>query len=423
VDVEQRVRPRPAPQLRGEEQASDSIPVAPPLANDSILLRDTASAEPTEEDLAVELAGAIQLQKISTRLIQEKDAGKLNREIVLAAMAIMRSQMGSMQVYHPGRNELYLLVSENFHPDSEKFWEWVSVGEASSCGQAFERGERIVVPDVEQCEFLAGSEDLDHYRKSGMGAVQSTPLISRSGRPIGMISTHWARPHEPSERDLRLFDILARQAADLIERTQSEEHQALLVNELNHRVKNNLAIVQALALQTFKRADVPRKVLHAFEGRLEALASTHDLLTRSHWESADLGELVRKALSACGVTRRASVDGPPLRLGSTTAVTLAMALHELCTNAIKYGALSVETGHVAIDWSIGGDGEPRFLFHWQEQGGPQVAVPRRRGFGSRLMERALANDLKGQTRLEFRADGVRFTIDAPLPSHSDALPS
>jgi two-component sensor histidine kinase len=423
VDVEQRVRSRTAPQLPVEGQVPDSIPVAALVANDQILLRAGAPAEPAEEDLAVELAGAIQLQKISTRLIQEKDAGKLNRDIVLAAMAIMRSEMGSMQVYHPGRNELYLLVSENFHPDSVKYWEWVTLGESSTCGQAFAEAQRIVVPDIEACTFLAGTEDLDHYRKCNMRAAQSTPLIARNGRPIGMLSTHWDHPHDPSERDLRLFDILARQAADLIERTQSEEHQALLVNELNHRVKNNLAIVQALAQQTFKRGDVPRKVLHAFEGRLEALASTHDLLTRSHWESADLGELVRKALAACGVSRRATVNGPPLRLGSTTAVTLAMALHELCTNAIKYGALSVETGRVCIDWSIGGDGEPRFLFRWQEQGGPTVAVPRRRGFGSRLMERALANDLKGETRLEFCADGVRFTIDAPLPSHSEPLPS
>jgi two-component sensor histidine kinase len=368
------------------------------------------------EDLAVELAGAIQLQKISTSLIREKDLGKLYREIVLAAMAITRAQMGSMQVYHAGRDELFLLVSENFHPESAKFWEWVTLGEASTCGQAFAQAERIIVADVERCEFLAGTEDLQHYRKCNMGAAQSTPLVTRDGRPIGMISTHWERPHEPSERDLRLLDILARQAADLIERTQSEERQAMLVNELSHRVKNTLAIVQALAQQTFGGAELGRELLHAFDGRLEALASTHDLLTRSPLESTDLRVVVDQALTACGVTARATVKGPPLRLGSTTAVMFAMALHELCTNAIKYGALSVESGWVTVGWSVSEADDARLHFEWRESGGPEVAMPKRRGFGSRLVERALARDLRGETKLEFRKKGIRFTIDAPLPS-------
>lgn len=361
-----------------------------------------------------ELAGAVELQRISTRLIGEHDLRSLYREIVHAAMAIMRSDFGSMQMLDPARNSLYLLVSENFHPDSAEFWRWVGAGDTSSCGKAFENSERIVVADSENCDFMAGTEDLDHYRKCGMRAVQSTPLYSRSGEPIGMISTHWRQAHEPSERDWRLFDVLARQAADLIERTQAEERRKLLVNELNHRVKNTLAVVQAIAQQTFGGTDMPEEAREAFAGRLKALASTHDLLTRTHWESTDLRDLVRDALSACGVTDRASVQGPPLRLGSSTAVTFAMALHELCTNAIKYGALSDESGRVSIRWSTG-DGDRRFHFEWRESDGPEVSAPGRRGFGSRLVERALARDLKGESQLTFENEGVRFTIDAPVP--------
>ena len=371
--------------------------------------------------LAQDLANAIALQKISTRLIREKDLNALYRELVRAAMSIMRADMGSMQVFDTARNELYLLASENFHADSARFWEWVSVGEASSCGKALESGERILVPDVEDCEFMTGSEDLGQYRKSGIRAVQSTPLISRDGLPIGMISTHWAAPHRPAEEQLRMLDVLARQAADLIERTQAEERRKLLVSELNHRVKNTLAIVQAIAQQTFRGSDVPEAIRESFEGRLEALASTHDLLTRAHWESADLKDLVHQALVACGVASRASAEGPRLRLGSSTAVTFAMVLHELCTNAIKYGALSVDGGRVGIAWTIVADGERRFNFTWQESGGPPVRVPERRGFGSRLIERALAGDLKGEVELDFCPDGVRFTLDAPLPAQG--LPS
>ena len=121
------------------------------------------------------------------------------------------------------------------------------------------------------------------------------------------------------------------------------------------------------------------------------------------------------SLKACGVHDRASVHGPPLRIGPRTAVALAMALHELCTNAIKYGALSVDRGRVAIRWTIR-DSEPSFRFSWQESGGPPVSKPPRRGFGSRLIERALASELQGKASLEFRAEGVLFTLDAALPS-------
>jgi two-component sensor histidine kinase len=168
---------------------------------------------------------------------------------------------------------------------------------------------------------------------------------------------------------------------------------------------------------------VPKDIRDAFEGRLEALASTHDLLTRTHWESTDLNAVVHEALAACGVTDRATVEGPPLLLGASTAVTFAMALHELCTNAIKYGALSVETGRVSIAWAITATGKRRFEFEWRESVGPEVAPPGRRGFGTRLIERALASDLKGETKLDFRPEGVRFRLDAPLPAQTLSPPS
>jgi two-component sensor histidine kinase len=409
VDLEQRVKPP----VVADYGADDSAEEAPPMR----------MPETSKSELAVELAGALELQRISTRLIREKDLDALYREIVAAAMAIMRSDFGSMQVYDSGRNALYLLVNENFAPESAKYWEWVNAGESSSCGMALTSGERIVVTDAEQCAFMAGTEDLVHYRRCGMNAVQSTPLISREGQPIGMISTHWKTAHAPAEEELRMLDVLARQAADLIERTQAEERRKLLVNELNHRVKNTLSIVQALAQQTFRGSKVPKDIRDAFEGRLEALASTHDLLTRTHWESTDLNAVVHEALAACGVSDRATVKGPPLLLGASTAVTFAMALHELCTNAIKYGALSAETGRVSIAWAITATGERRFEFEWRESGGPQVAPPGRRGFGTRLIERALASDLKGETKLDFRPEGVRFRLDAPLPAQTLSPPS
>src|SRR5215831_9397640 len=130
--------------------------------------------------------------------------------------------MGSIQILFPERNELHLLACRGFHPVSAAFWEWVRIDSASSCGLALSAGARIVVPDVDACDFMAGTEDLDAYRRSGIRAVQSTPLVSRSGQLLGMISTHWREPHQPTEHDLRPLDVLARQAADLIERARIE---------------------------------------------------------------------------------------------------------------------------------------------------------------------------------------------------------
>ncbi|MGA8410398.1 MAG: GAF domain-containing protein, partial [Xanthobacteraceae bacterium] len=146
---------------------------------------------------------ALQLQKISTSLIQEGNIDALYEAVLDAAIGLMSADMGSMQVFLPGRKELRLLASRGFHPDSAAYWEYVRVDSASSCGLAMSSGARSVVPDIEACDVMAGTTDLEASRRSGIRAVQSTPLISRSGELIGMISTHWREPHQPGERALR----------------------------------------------------------------------------------------------------------------------------------------------------------------------------------------------------------------------------
>jgi PAS domain S-box-containing protein len=201
---------------------------------------------------------------------------------------------------------------------------------------------------------------------------------------------------------------------DIDERKTAEEHRELLIAELNHRVKNTLAIVQGLAERSFKD-DASHAARATFEGRLMALSAAHDVLTRESWESADLGELARRTLAAHGDIGRFSVKGPPLRLGPKSAVTVSMALHELSTNAVKYGALSVPGGAVSIHWQVVSGDEPRLRLEWVESGGPAVAPPQRKGFGTRLIERSLASELKGQVRLEFRPTGLHCLVDAPVP--------
>ncbi len=201
---------------------------------------------------------------------------------------------------------------------------------------------------------------------------------------------------------------------DITERKRFEAHQRLLVDELNHRVKNTLAIVQSLAMQSLKTVD--RDLRGTFERRLCALAGAHSLLTRENWTSASLGSIVETAVSPFGDRSRIHVSGPDLRLAPKTAVSIAMALHELATNAAKYGSLSTGDGHVEIGWNVTGEGEAaRLHFEWRERGGPSVIPPARRGFGSRMVEQGLAVELSGKVELRYEPTGVVCTIDAPLP--------
>ena len=140
------------------------------------------------------------LHEISTLLIQESNLDSLYSRILDAAMSLMSSDMASMQLLDPERNQLRLLAWKGFHPQSAIFWEWVYLDSASTCGLALTAGSRVVVPDIETCDFMAGTPDLDEYRRSSIRAVQSTPLVSRFGQLLGMISTHWREPHQPTER-------------------------------------------------------------------------------------------------------------------------------------------------------------------------------------------------------------------------------
>jgi PAS domain S-box-containing protein len=194
------------------------------------------SLRESEARLAKELAATQQLQQISTQLIHQDNIQELYEKILDAAVTIMHSDYASIQMLCADRGEngeLRLLGFRGFNPEASKFWEWVRPASESTCGMTLRTGHRCIVADVEQCDFMAGSEDLAIYLQTGIHAVQTTPLISRTGKLVGMISTHWREPHQPAEHELGLFDVLARQAADLIERKQAEH--ALGENERRFR--------------------------------------------------------------------------------------------------------------------------------------------------------------------------------------------
>jgi PAS domain S-box-containing protein len=206
---------------------------------------------------------------------------------------------------------------------------------------------------------------------------------------------------------------------DITARKFAEERQRLLVDELNHRVKNTLATVQSIAMQTRRGSQTLPTFEAAFLSRLDALAGVHDLLSQVSWEGASLAAVVRETLAPHlgegEAGQRLDLSGPDVRLGPNAAVTLTMAFHELATNAAKYGALSVGTGKVEVHWRADDVAAPSEIeITWRELGGPAVRVPARKGFGTRFLERGLAREFDGIVVLEFAPGGVCCRMRMPL---------
>jgi two-component sensor histidine kinase len=196
----------------------------------------------------------------------------------------------------------------------------------------------------------------------------------------------------------------------------------LMVNELTHRVKNTLATVQSIAGQTFRNSADPAEATRKFDERLRALGDVYDLLSGERWANADLREIVHDALEpfAASGTHRVNISGPEIRLAPRAALMVSLVLHELATNATKYGALSVPAGQVSVSWM---PVEPdRMQLIWREQGGPPTQPPTRRGFGSRLIEEGFPAQLRARATMDFRDGGLVCTLECPRSS-ADEEPS
>lgn len=219
---------------------------------------------------------------------------------------------------------------------------------------------------------------------------------------------HGTGDFQPVEGDDAVHGTgLVRDVTDL---RRWEESQRLLIGELNHRVKNMLAVLQSIARQTQRSTSDVDAFIEAFEHRIQALASAHDILTRRQWSSADLEEIVRAALDTFAESDgRSHVSGPRVALGPDATISFAMAMHELATNALKYGALSVPDGHVDVVWKITDD--RKVVFEWIESGGPEVEPPKRQGFGTRLLERSIARELEAGVRVEYRKSGYYWSVE------------
>jgi two-component system CheB/CheR fusion protein len=197
----------------------------------------------------------------------------------------------------------------------------------------------------------------------------------------------------------------------------SEEHQRMLTAELSHRIKNTLAVIASIASQTGARAGSMEAFLETFLGRLQGLASTHQLLSEGDWADVGLHGLIQRELAPYAKVdgRRLEVSGPPIALKPRAAIAFGMVLHELATNSVKYGALSVPEGRLQVSWDTPRRSKPQRLeLHWMESGGPAPSAPVKRGFGLEFIGRAMQFELDGAAKIAFEQTGLQCTIGVPL---------
>lgn len=234
----------------------------------------------------------------------------------------------------------------------------------------------------------------------------------RNGEEIRWIRDLGQLERDDNGRPYRWVGIVQ----DVTKQKRHEEAQRSLVNELNHRVKNTLAVVQAIAHQTFRADVAPEVARSAFEGRLISLAAAHDILTKENWGPVSILHLVNAAANALSIAAdRLETSGTELMLSSKAALAMSIALHELGTNAIKFGGLKGDAGKVRISWTSAND---EFHFIWEEEGGPPPLQDRGRGFGTRMIKHALAAELKGSVEWQFKTSGVRCVVTAPLDENT-----
>jgi PAS domain S-box-containing protein len=516
-----------------------------------------AEEEVSRAALAADIAGLHRLHELYAKLASETDLMVALSEILAAAVELTGTDRGVLQLVSDDGQRLEFAVHHGYGEGTNFTEHFRYQGVHVACESARRHRQRIIIEDVATFPGLAGTPDAEVALAEDIRATQSTPMLSRTGELIGVLNTQFRQPHRPSERELRLIDMLAWTAAGFVERhsaanaalRESEirfrelgaassdviwirdadtlameylspafatvygascepyvgtgpdvwlslvhpedradfaasidrlragervrhefrvvrpsddavrwirntdfpirddkgrlkwiggigqdvsEEKAnaarlrLLVAELQHRVRNMLTVVRSVFSRTVETGGSIDEIADHFKGRLDALARTQVIVTKTSSGLVDLENLVRDELLSVGASDgpTLSIDGPDVTLPPKTAESIGLALHELTTNAVKYGALKTPGATLDIRWSVnvGRAGAPRLDLLWTERGVPAVSVnPTREGFGRELIEEALPYRLGAETKLEFRGGGVRCAISVPLP-HEAATP-
>jgi PAS domain S-box-containing protein len=494
----------------------------------------------SERRLTRESTALARLHEISSRLWLKRDLRQALDEILAGAIELLGADMGSIRIWDSARGMLRIEAHRGFKREClDLFRQIPTVSKA--CERALRSGERMVVEDVEADRCFTPYRPL--ARAAGYRAIQSTPILSREGAPLGMLATQFRSVHKPAEQDLHLLDLYVRQAADIIEyhkadnalreseerfagilaiagdaivsidgnqritlfndaaerlfgysreeilnqsidlliparfraahqqhiegftsgsdiprrmaeqqevagrrkngeefpaeasiskvkiggewiytvvlrditeRKRAEERQRTLVAELDHRVKNALATVSSVVSQTGVGSRSVASFVASLDGRIRSMATTQELLSSGRWHGISLTKLIRGELAPYTTRNNTEIDGPEVILKPEAGQAMAMVLHELATNAAKYGALSTNEGRVSIRWDRWLNGHPpRLALEWQEIDGPPVVAPGKSSFGTSTIRRLIPYEFGGTVDLAFTPAGVQCRLELP----------
>ncbi len=373
------------------------------LARSLKALRESESNLAAARERARREASALRrLAEASDHLWQSRDLDTGLQEILTASIRLVGADKGSMQTLD-AQGILHIRAQQGFDRDFLEFFREVRADNKGASGKALATRKPVFIPDIEL------DPDYRPYvgpaRMAGFRSVLSFPIISPGGNLLGVMTTHFAEPKIVPAEALKVFDLYAKLAACFMDRVAHEEQVQFLSAEVNHRAKNLLAVVSAIA-----HATVPAPARTAFNERIRALAAIHDVVVYHEWKQIALKTLAEKQLQSVMQKGRIRMDGPEVMLRASDAQSLGMTLHELLTNSVKYGALSNGEGEISLIWSASphaGGGE-QIVVRWIESGGPPVKPPATRGFGTRVLERFAQHSLEGSTRLEFAPEGLRW---------------
>jgi PAS domain S-box-containing protein len=374
---------------------------------------DLTAQRSAERRIAADLLAMTLLRDIGGLCMRDDAAiADCLQGILEGAIAITRAKRGNIQLLDPDTGELSIAVQHGFDERFLKFFERVR-DDASACARATRGLATVIVEDVLSSEIFAEQPSKQVLLDSGVRAIISTPLISSRRALLGIISAHFPTPHSPTQGELHFIDLLARQAADYLERKRAQETEKGLLRELQHRSNNLLAIIHTIANRTFSDGLSLPDARDAFEGRLHALAKANKLVTSSNGTALAIDRVLRIELEP--FIARASFQGPVIMLNPRHAQSLALGLHELVTNAAKYGALSNGMGNVKVSWSLIRDGiQSRLKLRWQESDGPAVVAPSRRGFGTSLLESSFP-----AIKIDYAEDGLVCELEIMLGAEQE----
>ncbi len=269
------------------------------------------------------------------------------------------------------------------------------------------RGAMLIIPDVSTDPRTSASSDLLH--SIGISVLVNVPIMEH-GAIVGVMFVHYDKPHDFTDEERDFVRTIADRTREAIARIRAEEQQQVLNHEISHRLKNTMAMVQAIATQTL-RPVTDRAPVEAFTSRLHALSKAHEVLLGHDWSTARMAAVIDSVLSQLALSDRFTISGPDMELGPRTALSLALIMHELGTNSLKYGAWSSEKGKVSVSWSIGKtSSEDALILKWQERDGPIIRGTVGKGFGSKLIKLGLTGT--GGVEVEYDANGLTVTMQA-----------